>query len=249
MKKIAFIALMITGNLVFAQSWDTFGNSGTNPDSDFLGTTDGQDLIIKTNGKERLRFHPNGKARFTTDIDDDSFVVVNFAQNISSQKDVVNIGLRYYQPNDVGLLNLTAPQSPTDWSRPIFSVRSTGKVMMGISWDNNLMPTCADCSDYRLFVKDGIRTEKVKVDIAVSNGWADYVFKDDYQLRSLKEVENFIKDNGHLPEVPSEKEAIENGIELKAMNILLLKKIEELTLYIIQQSQEIDAIKEKLLKY
>ena len=68
------------------------------------------------------------------------------------------------------------------------------------------------------------------VEIAAENGWADYVFAKDYKLMPLKEVEKYININGHLPEVPSTEEAIKNGIELKEMNILLLKKVEELTL-------------------
>src|SRR5690606_7918385 len=101
---------------------------------------------------------------------------------------------------------------------------------------------CTDCTDYRLFVKDGIRTEKIKVDIAANNGWADYVFAEDYNLMPLTQVEQFIKQNGHLPEVPTTQEAIANGIELKEMNILLLKKVEELTLYSIELQKRIEAL-------
>lgn len=105
---------------------------------------------------------------------------------------------------------------------------------------------CSDCVDYRLFVKDGLRTEKIKVDIAANNGWADYVFEPDYNLMPLAEVEQFIKQNGHLPEVPTTEEAIANGIELKEMNILLLKKVEELTLYSIQQQKELEELKAQM---
>lgn len=107
---------------------------------------------------------------------------------------------------------------------------------------------CSDCADYRFFVKDGIRTEKIKVDIAANNGWADYVFEADYKLMPLTEVEQFIKQNGHLPEVPTTAEAIENGIELKEMNILLLKKVEELTLYSIELQKRIEALESKTTK-
>ncbi|AZA53713.1 hypothetical protein [Chryseobacterium sp. G0201] len=103
-----------------------------------------------------------------------------------------------------------------------------------------------DGEKYKLFVKDGIRTEKVKVDIAASNGWADYVFEKDYKLMSLNDLSQFINKNGHLPEVPTTKEAIENGIELKEMNILLLKKVEELTLHLIQQNKELVSQKEEI---
>lgn len=99
---------------------------------------------------------------------------------------------------------------------------------------------CANCTDYRLFVKDGIKTEKVKVEIAANNGWADYVFQKDYKLMPLKDLESYIDEKGHLPEVPTTEEAIANGIELKEMNILLLKKVEELTLYTLQQQKNIE---------
>jgi hypothetical protein len=104
----------------------------------------------------------------------------------------------------------------------------------------------ADGERYKLFVKDGIKTEKVKVDIAVDNGWADYVFEKDYKLMPLNELDQFINQNGHLPEVPTTKEAIDNGIELKQMNILLLKKVEELTLHLIDQNKELKSQKEEI---
>ncbi|PWN68875.1 hypothetical protein C1631_012395 [Chryseobacterium phosphatilyticum] len=104
----------------------------------------------------------------------------------------------------------------------------------------------SDGIKYKLFVKDGIRTEKVKVDIAANNGWADYVFAKDYQLMPLNDLAKFIDKNGHLPEVPTTEEAIKNGIELKEMNILLLKKVEELTLHLIDQNKELKTQKEEI---
>lgn len=74
-------------------------------------------------------------------------------------------------------------------------------------------------------------------------GMPDYVFKSDYKLRSLYEVENFIKANSHLPEVPSEAEVLANGLNLGDMNAVLLKKVEELTLYMIELKKENDALK------
>ncbi len=69
------------------------------------------------------------------------------------------------------------------------------------------------------------------------SGWPDYVFADDYSLMSLAEVASFIKENSHLPEVPSAVEVGEKGVNLGAMNAVLLKKVEELTLYILQQEK------------
>lgn len=96
--------------------------------------------------------------------------------------------------------------------------------------------------DYNLFVTKGIRTEKVQVDIAGQNGWADYVFEPTYQLPSLTQVEQFIQNNKHLPDVPSADEVAKEGIELGKMNALLLKKIEELTLYVIEQNKKLEVL-------
>jgi len=71
-----------------------------------------------------------------------------------------------------------------------------------------------------------------------TNVWADYVFNSDYKLRSLNEVESFINENKRLPDVPSEQEVKENGINLAEMNALLLKKVEETILYVIELKKQ-----------
>ena len=95
--------------------------------------------------------------------------------------------------------------------------------------------------DYKLDVEGTIRTRELKVDMQ----GADFVFEDDYQLRSLEEVHEFITANKHLPDVAPAKEMQENGVNQSEMNQLLLQKIEELTLYIIKQDQRIQEL-EKL---
>jgi hypothetical protein len=96
-----------------------------------------------------------------------------------------------------------------------------------------------DSKTYRLSVKGRIRAEEVKV----YNTWADYVFNKNYNLPPLKEVEGYIKENGHLPNVPSAKEVTEKGLELGEMAKIQQEKIEELTLYLIQQNKEIEELK------
>ncbi len=71
----------------------------------------------------------------------------------------------------------------------------------------------------------------------------DYVFKDDYKLKSLQEVEKFTRENNHLPDVPSASQMKKDGVDLVEMNMALLKKVEELMLYTIQQQKEIDQLK------
>ncbi len=96
--------------------------------------------------------------------------------------------------------------------------------------------------DSKLAVNGTIHSKEVKVDLV---GWPDYVFVDDYKLPSLKEVETHIKENGHLKNIPSAKEVEKNGIMLGEMNKKLLEKIEELTLYTIQQEKEIQKLKKQ----
>ncbi|WP_232815842.1 hypothetical protein [Chryseobacterium capnotolerans] len=81
-----------------------------------------------------------------------------------------------------------------------------------------------------------------------ANVWADYVFKKDYQLQSLDEVEKHIAQNGHLPNIPSADEVLKNGINVAEMNAKLLEKIEELTLYSIEQNKQLKSQSNKIEK-
>lgn len=87
--------------------------------------------------------------------------------------------------------------------------------------------------DEKLTVKGTVHAEEVKVELLTGSG-PDYVFENDYQLPSLEEVKRYIDEHKHLPEVPSAKEMEENGVKVGEMNMILLKKVEELTLYTIE---------------
>jgi hypothetical protein len=93
--------------------------------------------------------------------------------------------------------------------------------------------------DAKLSVKGVVHAEEVRVDLTVQG--PDYVFEDGYPLTPLSDLENFIRQNKHLPEVPSAKEMETNGINVSEMNMLLLKKVEELTLHLIELKKENDA--------
>jgi hypothetical protein len=99
---------------------------------------------------------------------------------------------------------------------------------------------------YKLAVNGGIICEEVKVIGDVSD--ADYVFEDNYNLSTLPEVETFIKENKHLPNVPSAEELKINGYKVGEMDEMLLRKIEELTLYIIELQKQIDELKSEKQK-
>ncbi len=106
--------------------------------------------------------------------------------------------------------------------------------------------SCSDCADFKLFVRKGIRTERVKVDVA-SGVWADYVFDQDYDLKPLSEVEAYIETNKHLPGVPSSEEMEQQGLDVAKSDALLLQKIEELTLYMIKMEKKLEE-QEALIK-
>lgn len=91
---------------------------------------------------------------------------------------------------------------------------------------------------YKLAVNGKIGAKEVQVE-STSSSWADYVFEPDYELPALHKVEQFIKKNKHLPEIPSKTEIERNGHKLGEMDVLLLKKIEELTLYVIDQEKKV----------
>lgn len=81
-----------------------------------------------------------------------------------------------------------------------------------------------------------------------STWWSDFVFAKEYQLRTLESLETYILKNQHLPEIPSEKEVLENGIDVADMQALQQQKIEELTLYTIDQEKKIKAQEARLQK-
>ncbi|WP_421876487.1 hypothetical protein [Marinoscillum sp.] len=89
-------------------------------------------------------------------------------------------------------------------------------------------------SNYKLSVNGSIRSKEVKVEA----NWSDFVFEPDYDLLTLEEVEQHIQEKGHLPEIPNEADVTENGFNLGEMNAKLLQKVEELTLYLIEQNKQ-----------
>lgn len=115
------------------------------------------------------------------------------------------------------------------------SIALTGKV--GINTANTT-------PDYALAVDGGVITTKVFIQ-DVGN-WPDHVFGDTYKLMPLHELKKFIADNKHLPDMPSESEVGQNGYDMGEIQRAMLKKIEELTLYTLQQQQEIEALRKTI---
>jgi hypothetical protein len=113
-----------------------------------------------------------------------------------------------------------------------FIIKGTGNVGIGTANPNQ-----------KLTVKGMIYSEEVKVDLNVPG--PDYVFEKNYQLPNLGEIQNYINTNRHLPGVPSAKNMEEDGLNLGDMNMILLKKVEEITLYLIQQNSKLTEVEKK----
>lgn len=94
----------------------------------------------------------------------------------------------------------------------------------------------------KLCVNGNIKTKKI---IVTQQGWPDYVFENTYKLLPLQDLENYIQKNKHLPDVPSATEVAKNGIDLGDNQALLLRKIEDLTLYVIEQQKKIEVLQKK----
>jgi len=158
--------------------------------------------------------------------------------------DLLNASNNIYIGNNIEPVNST-PNHELNIGNWIMGNNGT----IGIGSFSTSLPSdgiAQDGGKYKLFVKDGIKTEKVKVDIASASGWADYVFKKDYKLNTLEDVEKHIQEKGHLPNIPSATEVINNGINLGEMDAKLLEKIEELTLYSIEQNKQMKSQREQL---
>jgi len=113
-----------------------------------------------------------------------------------------------------------------------------GNVGIGTALTNNP-------NNYMLAVNGTIGAKAVRVEIT-SSTWSDYVFEPNYKLMSLSEVEKYVQKNKHLPEVPSAAEVEDRGIDIADMDNILLRKIEELTLYMIEMKKENEQLKSRL---
>ncbi len=123
-----------------------------------------------------------------------------------------------------------------------FIVRTNGSDKITVDASGNVsIGTSAIAAGYKLNIAGKAICEELKVQLVGS--WPDYVFNDTYKLRTLDELDSFIKQNGHLPEIPRASEIEKNGLMLGDMQKRMMEKIEELTLYTIQLKQEIDALK------
>jgi hypothetical protein len=131
----------------------------------------------------------------------------------------------------------------TDWWIVCSTLSSFSNSSLSVS-DNGNVGIGIATPDAKLTVNGNIHAKEVKIDLSVPP--PDYVFAPNYKLKTLQEVEEYIKKNSHLPEIPSAAEFEKNGVMLAEINMSLLKKMEEMTLYMIEQNKSIEKLKKEV---
>ncbi len=143
-----------------------------------------------------------------------------------------NMPTLFVNSSQIGV-GTTSPQAELDVVGDVFA---SGKTVLG--------SVSSTPAGYKLYVEEGILTEKVKVALQGTSGWADHVFEKEYDLLPLEEVETHIVENGHLHKQPSAKTLVKNGgFELGEMAAMQQEKIEEIYLHLINMNKELKCLK------
>lgn len=201
--------------------------------------SDGQSLALA--GNTLSISNGNSVTIPTANVVAGSNITVTGAGTTSSPFSVSSVDTSLYANN--GIIN----QATTTNSNRIVDMNSSNIWFKSLPTDTNgkmyigstaIYPNTT--GNYKLFVEGGILTEKVKVALRSTANWADYVFEDSYNLMPLKNVEQYIVKNKHLPGIDSASELSKNGLDLAEMQAKHMAKIEELTLYIIEQNKAIE---------
>jgi len=120
----------------------------------------------------------------------------------------------------------------------------SGNFQLFLRNDGNVGIGTEETYDYKLAIAGRALCEEIKVKLVAD--WPDYVFDKNHKLPSLQDVDRFISEHKHLPDVPSSQEVRENGINVGEMNAILLKKVEELTLYVIAMEKEMEQLRTQI---
>lgn len=202
-------------------TWQTYGNHVSSGNR-WIGTIENHDFNIKTNNTLQVVCKANG------DIGLGAFG----GNNINSNGKKYRLFIANSGELSAGLQDATGKYP--------FVVKPNGAVAIGYA-----RPKAGGVAANAMLSVDGlILAKEVKVAIANTH-WSDYVFADSYCLSSLKEVEAYITRHKHLPDVPSGQQISEEGVNLVDMNATLLRKIEELTLYLIEQNKRLEKLEKE----
>jgi hypothetical protein len=176
---------------------------------------------------------------------DNIFTLHAYTNSTTNAIDFYVVTTNAYAAFGIKSVNIQDSDNPVDQYLPITSsttvpsgtpVAFTINPVMITDAVGNIGIGTTNPTGYKMAVNGGIHAQQVNVDLS---GWSDYVFDKDYHLPTLTETAAYINQNHHLAEIPSAAEITKNGLDLGEMNKLLLKKVEELTLYLIEKDKEI----------
>ncbi|EJL63257.1 hypothetical protein PMI10_02455, partial [Flavobacterium sp. CF136] len=221
---------------------------------------DGNDFISYTNNIERMRINSNGNVGIGTSNPIGLLDVQKSASNAGGQS-VVNITGSTWTGDGASVIlnqvwNDNYYKTIIDNNGGNYAQTGSGLKIQTSYWDGSKVNSITSLvlspvgnlglgtaiPDEKLTVNGKIHAQEVRIDLSSPMTVPDYVFANDYKLKSLQQVEDYIKENSHLPEIPSAKEIEKNGLMLAEMNMALLKKIEELTLYTIEQQKNTEKL-------
>ena len=239
MKTLLFAIVLLSLNVSLnAQIYTPTGTiQGTSNNNNVgIGTSSPDEKLVLSGNSARLKIQ-------TSSMPATYYTYLESNYNAANTFNIVDNGIAKFGAKFLGMTSSDTYMSSyygLAFMTKAFSATSD-QIRMYVTQTGNVGIGTTD-PDEKLTVKGKIHTQEVRVDM-LGPRVPDYVFANDYKLKSLPEVENYIKQNNHLPEIPSAKEIESNGLMLAEMNLSLLKKIEELTLYAIEQQKENEKMK------
>lgn len=246
----------LTAQTPYSTSWSTSGNSISTSSTSFLGTTNAYPLVFRTNNIERMYISTAGNVGIGTAIPQQMLHIVDGNVLISRTSanrapgsangsllfgDTVTT-LNPYGEWGIEYVNSDTARSGLNFWRP-WTTSHVGANHCLFLKDNGNIGIGTDNPQAKLAVNGEILAKSVRVNTS-NTYWPDYVFGNDYNLMSLRELEQYVNTYKHLPNIPSAQEIETQGdVDLGSMNALLLEKVEELTRYVIDLQNQIDELK------
>ncbi|MCO5275086.1 MAG: SprB repeat-containing protein [Flavobacteriales bacterium] len=248
-------------------NWGMAGNANTVPGTNYLGTADNQDLVLKSNGQEVLKLQADGNIRIwgsdtlTGVLYRDSTGVLKSGPFTTALSEIFTPyapctggegeGVPYWRVygNDFEYL---CDEDPLPWLGTLSNhnlairtnnvqrmvVTTSGKVGIGTN------PPGGAIGDYRLYVENGIVCRDVLVKLGT---WPDHVFQPNYSLMPLDELREYLRTNKHLPGIPSAAELeAKQGVEVGDMQTRMLKVMEEQSLYILLLEEKLTEVEQRI---
>ncbi len=213
----------------------------------WMGTASNHPLTLVTNNSAAMSITTGGSVGIGTITPEAKLHVMGGA--ILMERNTVKVAINDNSSANAGWIGTTTnhPLYLAANNTGRMRIETNGNIFMG--FDDATFPAIAQnvADNYDLFVHKGVLSEDFA--LAPVADWADYVFDNNYTLKPLSEVEKFINANKHLPGIPSAEDVKKDGYSVKDINVKFLEKIEELTLYTIEQEKKIKELEKQAQQY